>query len=87
MSAQPLTAPPRVRPPPARSTRAGGRASGRSAIGVVTLWLSLIVLLPLAAVVAKSLDGGLGAFWDAVTSAPGRRRAEVHARSSRSSRR
>jgi sulfate transport system permease protein len=34
----------------------------------VTLWLSLIVLLPLAAVVAKSLDGGLGAFWDAVSS-------------------
>jgi sulfate transport system permease protein len=35
---------------------------------MVTLWLSLIVLLPLAAVVAKSLDGGLGAFWDAVSS-------------------
>ena len=32
------------------------------------LWLSLIVLLPLAAVVAKSLDGGVGAFWDAVSS-------------------
>jgi sulfate transport system permease protein len=31
------------------------------------MWLSLIVLLPLAAVVAKSLDGGLAAFWDAVT--------------------
>ncbi len=34
----------------------------------MTLWLSLIVLLPLAAVVAKSLDGGLDAFWDAVSS-------------------
>jgi sulfate transport system permease protein len=32
------------------------------------LWLSLIVLLPLAAVVAKSLDGGTGEFWHAVTS-------------------
>ena len=31
------------------------------------MWLSVIVLLPLAAVVAKSTDGGLGAFWDAVT--------------------
>jgi len=35
--------------------------------GVVVLYLSLIVLLPLAAVVAKSTDGGLGAFWEAVT--------------------
>jgi sulfate transport system permease protein len=41
---------------------------GPLAYGVVTLWLSLIVLLPLAAVVAKSLDGGVDAFWDAVTS-------------------
>jgi sulfate transport system permease protein len=32
------------------------------------LWLSIIVLLPLAALTAKSLDGGLGAFWDSVTS-------------------
>jgi sulfate/thiosulfate transport system permease protein len=35
---------------------------------VATLWLSVIVLLPLAAVVVRSTDGGLGAFWDAVTS-------------------
>jgi sulfate transport system permease protein len=32
------------------------------------LWLSVIVLLPLAALTAKSLDGGLGAFWDSVSS-------------------
>jgi sulfate transport system permease protein len=37
-------------------------------LGVGTLWLSLIVLLPLAAVVVRSLDGGLHAFWDAATS-------------------
>ncbi len=37
-------------------------------MGVATLWLSLIVLLPLTAVVVRSLDGGVGAFWDAVTS-------------------
>jgi sulfate transport system permease protein len=37
-------------------------------LGVSTLWLSLLVLLPLAAVAARSLDAGLGAFWDDVTS-------------------
>jgi sulfate transport system permease protein len=31
------------------------------------LYLSVIVLLPLAAVAAKSMDGGLGGFWDAVS--------------------
>src|SRR5689334_4628924 len=31
------------------------------------LYLSIVVLLPLAAVVAKSFDGGLAAFWKAVT--------------------
>jgi sulfate/thiosulfate transport system permease protein len=37
---------------------------------VVLLYLSLIVLLPIAAVVAKSTSGGLGSFWEEVT-APG----------------
>lgn len=40
---------------------------GPLALGVVLIWISLIVLLPLAAVVAKSLDGGVDAFWDAVS--------------------
>jgi sulfate transport system permease protein len=35
--------------------------------GVSMLYLSLIVLIPLAAVVSRSLDGGLDAFWTAVT--------------------
>jgi sulfate transport system permease protein len=35
--------------------------------GVSVAWLTLIVLVPLAAVVARSLDGGAGAFWDAIT--------------------
>jgi sulfate/thiosulfate transport system permease protein len=35
--------------------------------GLVGLYLSLMVLLPLAAVVAESTTGGLGAFWDAVS--------------------
>jgi sulfate/thiosulfate transport system permease protein len=30
-------------------------------------YLSIVALIPLAAVVAKSLDGGLDTFWDAVT--------------------
>jgi len=34
---------------------------------MVTLYLSVIVLLPLAAVVDKSLANGVGSFWDAVS--------------------
>jgi sulfate/thiosulfate transport system permease protein len=48
----------------ARPVRTAGDP-GALGLGVVTLWLSLIVLLPLAAVVAEAVDGG---FWDAVTS-------------------
>jgi sulfate/thiosulfate transport system permease protein len=46
---------PRVRP--------GALAAG----GLSVAWLSLIVLLPLSAVVVESLDGGAAAFWDAVS--------------------
>jgi sulfate/thiosulfate transport system permease protein len=55
---------------PAKGRRASraGLPSGGLAMGLSMLWLSLIVLLPLAAVVARSLDGGIGEFWDAVTS-------------------
>jgi sulfate/thiosulfate transport system permease protein len=45
--------------------RLGGASLGR---GFVTAYLSLIVLIPIAALVAQSTDGGLGAFWTAVTS-------------------
>ena len=48
--------------------RRAERSFGALGLGVSTLWLSLIVLLPLSAVVVHGLDGGLGAFWDAVTS-------------------
>jgi sulfate transport system permease protein len=41
---------------------------GGIGLGIVTLWLSVIVLLPLAAVAAKSLEGGLSAFWASVSS-------------------
>ena len=42
----------------------GGAALTR---GVAMLWLSLIVLIPLAAVVAGASSDGLGHFWDAIT--------------------
>jgi sulfate transport system permease protein len=42
--------------------------SGALGLGISTLWLSVIVLLPLAAVVVRSTDGGLEAFWNAVSS-------------------
>lgn len=35
--------------------------------GVVMTWLSIIVLLPLAAVVVRSTEEGMGFFWDAIT--------------------
>jgi sulfate transport system permease protein len=37
-------------------------------VGVATTWLSIIVLLPLAAIVWQSAGGGWEAFWSAVTS-------------------
>jgi sulfate transport system permease protein len=35
--------------------------------GVAMSYLSIVALIPLAAVVAKSMGGGLGSFWSAVT--------------------
>jgi sulfate/thiosulfate transport system permease protein len=71
MSVQAATTPPGTQPRPTaatRSRRVGGRGLTALGVGVVTLWLSVIVLLPLAALTAKSLDGGLGDFWSAVSS-------------------
>jgi sulfate/thiosulfate transport system permease protein len=62
------TAPPapgRLERPP-RTRRVTGTV-GPLAIGVSVLWLSIIVLLPLAALTFTALSGGLGEFWDAVT--------------------
>jgi sulfate transport system permease protein len=47
-----------------RAPRFGGAYAQR---GVVTLWLSVMVLLPIAALVTRSFDDGVGEFWDAVT--------------------
>lgn len=52
------------------ASRAGlrlpGPAIGR---GLVTLYLSIVVLLPLAAVLSKAFAGGLAGFWAAVSGA------------------
>jgi sulfate/thiosulfate transport system permease protein len=58
-----LRRPSRTRASPA-APRIGAAGLGR---GLITIYLSIVVLLPLAAVVARSTDGGLGAFWSEVT--------------------
>lgn len=64
-----------VRPGLGVPTGAGGRPAARRRsgttslrVGVATLWLSVIVLLPLAAIAWQSAAGGAHAFWLAVTS-------------------
>jgi sulfate transport system permease protein len=53
-------------PPPTWRLRGSGTTSLR--VGVATLWLSVIVLLPLAAIAWQAASGGWHAFWLAVTS-------------------
>jgi sulfate transport system permease protein len=63
-----------LRPP--AGTSLGRRRSGLGAlntstifgVGIATLWLSLLVFIPLGAVVWRSQENGFAAFWDAVTS-------------------
>src|SRR4051794_16298503 len=50
-----------------RAARRQGLAGPVVLGGYSVAWLTLIVLIPLAAVVARSLDDGLAAFWDDVT--------------------
>jgi sulfate transport system permease protein len=64
----------------APSFRATARASGPgrarlgawsgAGLGVAVLWLSLLVLLPLAAVVAKGAGDGWSGFWNAIDNHP-----------------
>ena len=37
-------------------------------LGVALIWFSLLVLIPLAMVVTTALSGGIGGFWDTITS-------------------
>jgi sulfate transport system permease protein len=53
-------------PPATWRLRGSGTTSLR--LGVATLWLSVIVLLPLAAIAWQAAGGGWHAFWLAVTS-------------------
>ena len=52
--------------PPSRLGRRHGTTSLR--VGAATVWLSVIVLLPLAAILWQSAGGGWTAFWNAVSS-------------------
>ena len=65
--------PPREAPPGAAGV-AGAHAAGRCTaragaigLGLVMTYLSVIVLIPLAAVVWRSQSDGLGGFWHAIT--------------------
>jgi sulfate transport system permease protein len=58
----------------ARRRGAGVGGVGPLGLGVAGLWLSLIVLLPLAAVATRSVDNGIGGLWEAI-SAPAARAA------------
>jgi sulfate transport system permease protein len=54
--------------PEALLTPARGRPrAGALTLGVSTVYLSVIVLIPIAAVVAKAFEDGWGNFWDEVT--------------------
>jgi len=52
-----------------RRSVAGGGLSLASGVGLGTalLWFSLLVLLPLSAVVARATTGGWGGFWETLT--------------------
>jgi sulfate transport system permease protein len=57
-----------TQPPAPQPTRALRPSQGRPyAMGLVTLWLSLVVLLPLAALTVTSTQEGWSGFWDALT--------------------
>ena len=53
-----------------RPSGVGGRhdRSTPALAGAASIWLSVIVLLPLAAIAWQSAKGGWGAFWSAITS-------------------
>jgi sulfate transport system permease protein len=50
------------------SGRLGARFAGGLGRGLLGLYLSVLVLLPIAALLARSSDGGLSAFWNEVSS-------------------
>ena len=58
---------PAIAPPFARRLRARADPTAALGTGLVTVYLSVLVLLPIAAVVAKSAGAGPAAFWHAIT--------------------
>ena len=62
-------APPPGKPARSRRARTGERLGVTSGLGLGTavIWLSLLVLLPLAAIVGNGFGGGWSGFYDAVT--------------------
>lgn len=56
----------RIRTPRARAW--GREARSALGLGAATLYLSVIVLIPLAAVVAKAFDQSLSSLWDSISS-------------------
>jgi sulfate transport system permease protein len=50
-----------------RSGLAGLNGVAAFGLGLATLWMSLLVLIPLGAVVWRSQRGGLSGFWNAIT--------------------
>ncbi|MGE2834999.1 sulfate ABC transporter permease subunit CysT [Mycobacterium sp. SMC-4] len=53
---------------PSPGTRGSRYGNTSLRVGAATMWLSLIVLLPLAAILWQSAEGGAEAFWAAVSS-------------------
>jgi sulfate transport system permease protein len=73
-----VSAPADILAPPATTTprrrdRRGGGAAGRLStasglgLGVAVLWFSLLVLIPLTAVLVQTSEGGWSTFWDTMT--------------------
>ncbi len=75
MTSAVLTAPGRSAPPTRRWGRRGPARSGSLTasstlgLGVALLWFSLLVLIPLAAVVATSTEDGWAGFWGVIRDA------------------
>lgn len=57
----------RARPVPFPVVRQRRFGSGAASLGLVVGYLSLIVLLPLAAVTARAIEGGPARFWEVAT--------------------
>ena len=63
-----ITVPPPPVPPARKKVARVTGAVGPLGIGIATLWLSVIVVLPLAALTAASFGDGVAGFVDAITS-------------------